>query len=136
MTRSYSWPCRAWADFCVAGMTRSYSWPCRAWADFCVAGMTRSYRWPCRVCADFCVAGMTRSYRWPCRAWADFCAVGMTRTYMCARLSKTLIAHSLRLRSSITKTLSAVGFVLGVVAFEEHNAAVIFIGQNVGGNAV
>ena len=51
-------------------------------------------------------------------------------------LGKFLVFHPMRLRSCIAEALLAIGFVLGVVAFEEYDAAVILIGEDVRGDTV
>ena len=46
------------------------------------------------------------------------------------------MAYPVRLGSSFAKTLFAIGFVLGVVTFEEHRLRVVFVRQDVGRDAV
>src|SRR5690606_34203549 len=51
-------------------------------------------------------------------------------------LREFLVLDPVWLRSSIAQALLAVGFVLGVVAFEEHHAAVVLVREDVSSHAV
>src|SRR5690606_14670307 len=65
-----------------------------------------------------------------------FAAGGSVSSSASELLRELLVLHAVRLGRGVAEALAAVGFVLGVVAFEEHHARIILVGEDVGCHAV